>query len=104
MSYCLDISFFLFSLLFDLFITCLLYGDSSVHKQFEKGKSMDFVTIALNGIIGVILSKIICYFIHLLIMYNPTLLDIISDSPNHKIKGFQKIPEKLHLSYQRNYS
>ena len=57
MSYCLDISFFSFSILFDLFITCLLYDDSSIHKQFEKGKSMDFLTITLNGIIGVILSK-----------------------------------------------
>ncbi len=101
MSYCLDISFFLFSLLFDLFITCLLYGDSSVHKQFEKGKSMDFVTIALNGIIGVILSKIICYFIHLLIMYNPTLLDIISDSPNHKIKGIKILADFMCLYYTR---
>ena len=101
MSYCLDISFFLFSLLFDLFITCLLYGDSSVHKQFEKGKSMDFITIALNGIIGVIVSKIICYFIHQLIIYNPTLLNIITESPNHKIKGIQILSEFMCLYYTR---
>ena len=101
MSYCLDISYFLFSLLFDLFITCLLYGDSSVHKQFEKGKSMDFVTIALNGVIGVIVSKIICFFIHKIIIYNPTLLNIISDSPNHKIKGFQILSDFMCLYYTR---
>ncbi len=101
MSYCLDVSFFLFSILFDFFITCLLYGDSKVHSQYKKGKSLDFINIILNGIIGVIVSRIICYFIRLLIIYNPTLIDVITDCPYHTLRGIKIVGDFMFFYYIR---
>ena len=101
MSYCLDISFFLCSILFDLFITCLLYGDSTIHSQYKKGKSLDFINIILNGIIGVLITKIICYFIKKLIIYNPTLIDVIIDSPYHSLQGIKIVGDFMCRYYTR---
>ena len=101
MSYSLDISYFLISILFNLFITCLLYGDTSVHKQFELQKKLDFMTIILNGIIGVFVSNIIMFFFHKLVIYNPTLLNILEESPNHKIKGLQQLNDFMCYFYAK---
>ena len=101
MSYCLDISAFITSLLLDLFFTCLFYGDSSIYSQYKKGKSLDFVRIAINGILGVIVSRIFFFFLNKLIIYDPTLLDVILDSPNHKIYGIKIVGDFMSNFYIR---